>query len=754
MTAITEKLNQETPSPFPRSLLSVSREEFGQKEDNPHAKYPPLQLFLKPGQQLPSDLSGHVFIISSVGSVDSKSRDDNPDIVFPSGDGSTPFYNGDGMVYRLDFNNPEAGVFLTTRIAKTPCYYADAATHQCEPKLQFQNLGIMRMSEQLGIRNQVNTGFLPMIFPGEENPRLLITWDIGRPYEIDTQTLEAVTPVGWDRDWRALNPLLAHLPLQPPFPFKLVQTSAHPAFDENTGEMVTVNSGRSLSTFISQLRPVIYWFLDCIENIKNFGKAPKKEQKLSERQSFFSRIITAFRKGVQLLHSFLQLFNIFANFVYVITWDGKGEVKKWQVTNCYGCPLKIKQSMHQIGLTKDYVVLMDTAFKFLLEEILPPPNRHTYEAVEKCLRNLIDRPQLPDTVLYIVRRADLKPDSKKVVAQKVVIPRETTHFLVDYENPNQQITLHLAHVCAWDIAEWIRDLDVSLLEGNGHPSSNLSPMFGMTVGPLDISRMGCYILDASSGKAIKVVRSDLTKVYQNSLLENCSDSKANNQNYSPYTWGPALYAYRDPVPSGRFEDIYWTFFGAWEDIFTEHGFKMYKNYQYREIPAHVVRQLIKQGIKSSLVRLHIAPLESLQERQNRLEIQDAYQFEAGYFVNSPQFIPRLGGSGGSTDGYIVCVVYHGTDEQPNNGNEIWIFDATNLHKGPLCQLWHPQLNFGISIHTTWLPKIGKRTASYNIPIEADYASLVEQQPEEIKQLFQNWVYPKREPKSSDDCRCS
>ncbi|MEG4280602.1 carotenoid oxygenase family protein [Microcoleus sp. MON1_C1] len=739
----------EKNSSFPRSVLSVSRVEFGLREDNPEAKYCPLKLLVKDGKQLPSGLQGHVFIISATGSVDSKYRDDNKDIVFPSRDGFTPFYNGDGMVYRFDFDNLEEGVFLTTRIAKTPCYYADAATNKCQPNLRFKNRGIMRMSDELGIRNQLNTGFLPMKFSQEDNERLLITWDIGRPYEIDTKTLEAVTPVGWDRDWRAFNPLLAKLPLQPPFPFKLVQTSAHPCFDENTGEMFTVNSGRSLSTFIAQLRPVLYWAFGLIDSIRN--PSPRGFQKAPDQKNFFQKLAAAFKQTIHLLWSLLQSFNIFANFVYVISWDGKEKINKWQVTHPNGCPIAIKQSMHQIGLTEDYVVLMDTAFKFLLEEILPAPNEPKYEEIEKWLSNLIDRPQLPDSTIYIVRRTDLKSDVKKVVARQVVIPRETTHFLTDYKNPNDQITLHLAHVCAWDVAEWIREIDFSNSDNNG----GLPHMFGMTVGPLDISRMGCYVLDAKDAKQIKVARSDLTGVYaDNQPNKYCQDTQTNGKEYCKYTWGPALYAYRENPPSGHFENIYWSFFGCWEDIFTEEGFQMYQNYKYREIPADEVRQLTKKGIKSNLLRLHIADLDTLEANENRLQIQDAYEFDTGYFGNSPQFVPRAGGTGGSTDGYIVCVVYNGTDEQPDNGNEIWIFDAADLKSGPLCKLWHPQLNFGISVHTTWLSKIGKRTASYNIPVKQDYEYLVKQQPQEIQEFFNEWVYPKRVPKDSGDCSVS
>ncbi|XZN99113.1 MAG: carotenoid oxygenase family protein [Microcoleus sp.] len=713
MNVNTTKTTEDIKKSFPRSILSVSREEFGLPEDNQNAK-PPLKLIVEDGKILPEGLHGHIFIISAAGSVDSQSLfEDN--IVFPSSDGSTPFYNGDGIVYRIDLDNLEQGISLTTRLLKTPCYYADLATTKCLPDLKFQNFGIMRMSKKLGIRNQLNTGFLPMKYSEEEGERLLVTWDMGRPYEIDTKTLEIVTPVGCNKEWRAMNYLLSRLPFQPNFCFKLVHSSAHPCFDPKSRQMFTVNCGWSVLTFVAQSMQSI------INAIKNMYGSTKILKNIN---------ITGYNYLMKIVIKKIKIFN---HYVDLIVWDGKGKLDRWNVIY-NGNPLQIKQSIHQMGLTEDYVLLVDTGFKFLLEELLPSTTNKMSKYLKKLLRNLINYPQLSDTDIYLIKRTDLKPGQKNIEAKKVVIPRETTHFLVDFKNPNKQITLHLAHICAWDTAEWIRDIDFDDTEEK--PLSNkLPPMYGMTVGPLDISRMGCYVIDAENAK---VVRSDLTSVYQ----DNSPSQQAEKKEFCQYTWGPALYAYQDNQPTEKFQDIYWSFFGAWEDILTEHGLKMYAPYKYREVPVPELLELTKKGIKSNLLRLHIKPLESVKDGENRLEIQDIYQFETGYFVNSPQFIPsKTGVDGSSTNGYIMCVVYHGTDDQPDNGNQIWIFDATNLKQGPLCKLWHPQLNFGITVHTTWLPKIAKRTATYNIPVEQDYQDLVAQQPAEIQELFEKEIYP-------------
>jgi hypothetical protein len=114
-----------------------------------------------------------------------------------------------------------------------------------------------------------------------------------------------------------------------------------------------------------------------------------------------------------------------------------------------------------------------------------------------------------------------------------------------------------------------------------------------------------------------------------------------------------------------------------------------------------------------------------------MAIADSYKFQPGYFGNSIQFIPRTGSDGSSTDGYIACTVLSDNPQK----SEIWIFDAKDLTRGPLCKLRHPQLKFGFTTHTTWLPKIAPRTAGYYIAVREDFEDRVKQQRPEIQKLF-------------------
>lgn len=675
--------------PVPQSIMTASRDEL----DN-------IQLEIE--GELPEDLQGHVFIVAPVGTVASGG--------LPYPDGNS-WLNGDGMIYRLDFNR-QGEVRLKSRLVKPPCYYADKATQPGTKyeKYQFRNYGILRFSVFLGFRNELNTGFLPMKFSQNEPERLLVTYDAGRPYEIDTETLEVVTPVGGNKEWRGATLL--------PLPFKPVFSTAHPVFDSHTQEMFTVNYGRSLGSLL-ETTPLIQKLSQLPPEVEEFIKNLAKFLSYIFFKKFFSRFYLFSEKFFQFCTNLIEKIIGVEDFVHLVRWDGLGNLERWKLILPDGSPVKIKQTIHQIGVTRDYVVVMDTAFKAGLGQLLNNPFPDNKE-LERQLANLLTRPVLPDSTIYIVPRDYLKPGQSaarnqrevEVVAWKVAIPLPAAHFLVDYENPRGQITLHMAHICAWEVSEWLRVSDVSAYSPHNSLPSYLS---GITMNPMDISRMGRYVIDVESRNE---------KPIESKII---SDRKC--------TWGPGIYTYHDGIhsdmPPGKLEDIYWISSGLWKELIAKSMCDLYQDYQYQQIPLSEVLRLAEKGIPACLFRLHASSME----------IADHYEFPSGYTVNSPQFVPRKDGEDSSTNGYIVCAVLF------KNSNEFWIFDAKNLKQGPKCRLKHPSLNIGYTLHAAWLPNIGTRQASYNIPVRQDYQDLLKNFPyplqfkQEVEELFVNEVYP-------------
>lgn len=642
---------------------------------------------------LPNDLQGHVFIVAPAG--------------LPFKDGS-PFLNGNGMIYRLDFDR-EGEVKLQQSLVKPPDYWADKATQEKEFQhkelLEFRNHGIVKFSLLLGSRNELNTAFLPMKFSGETNERLLVTYDAGRPYEIDTKTLEVVTPVGEMKEWEAEV-------TEPKHPFSLILSTAHPAFDTYKHQMFTVNYGRSLSNLLGIIPKVIKELERKLSELEANTQPSEEEQK--KRLTIILTIELLSRIALNLLDKN-------PDFVYLIRWDGVNSLQKWRLINSNGSPVIIEQSMHQIGVTEDYVVLMDTAFATGIEQVVT--NLPDIAPVEE--RKFVATQPSPDSIFYIVRRDDLQAGQPEVVAHKVEIPREAAHFLVDYENPNDKITVHIAHIGAWDIAEWLRRKDRFPHENGPVPDD----LLGTQQGEMDISHMGRHVIDANT------LRDSQPKI-ESTVISDCI-----------CTWGPGLYTYLERLPSSgmtpkKLDNIYWVSFGLWKELTIQFMYDQYKDYKYREVPLEQLLELAKKGIPPCLYRLHTSSMK----------IADYYQCPEGHMLLSPQFMPRRGGEESSTNGYIVCTAF--TPER----DEIWIFDAANLKRGPLCKLHAPKLNIGLSLHTAWLQNISPRQASYKIPIKQDFQELVEkgkfldfftltligkkgQIKEEIRELFKKEIYP-------------
>jgi len=670
---------------LPSSILSASRCEFS-------------DLTLQIEGNLPKDLQGHFFMVAPVGSVNSGG------LPYPSGNS---LLNGDGMIYRLDFN-PPGQVQVTTKLVTPPDYYADLATRPGSEyaKFGFHNRGITRFSKTLGLRNQLNTAFLPMPFSPDAPQRLLVTYDAGRPYEIDPNTLETVTPVGANAEW---EPEIEGIH----YPFQPFLSTAHPVFDAHTGKMFTVNYGRSVRNFLYSI-PLINEVQELPQEVEEWVDAIAGFVNGELTRDLLHRFSHLFRQVTDEISQIIEDISGIEldNFVYLLRWDGQGNLERWKVVLPDGSPIKIKQTIHQIGMSQDYIVLMDTAFVTGIEQVLnnPLPNHKNLEAI---LREISGRAANPDSVIYVIRRRDLEQGQLpalegtevEVTAQQLTIPMEAAHFLMDYDNPNGHITLHFSHICAWDVAEWIHKFDRSAY--GTHPFLP-EQVQGMETNPMDISRFGRYVIDAEQAE---LLQSQI--IYE-----------------TPYTWGTGLYAYLDRLPSGlppsRLDHIYWSSLGLWPELMTKYTVQLYEDYKYRAIPLADLLDLAKERIPSCL--LHVDT--------TAMKIVDVYQAPVGTILNSPQFIPRQGAEGNLTDGYLMCTAFF------ENRNELWLFDAQNLSQGPICQLSHPDLNFGFTLHTTWLPTIGPREANYKIPVATDYNPLVSQHSNpQIQELFDQHVYP-------------
>jgi carotenoid cleavage dioxygenase-like enzyme len=376
----------------------------------------------------------------------------------------------------------------------------------------------------------------------------------------------------------------------------------------------------------------------------------------------------------------------------LIRWDGEGALERWKVVNEKKEAILITQSAHQFTLTEDYILLMECAVLFEGEQLFDSSK---------------SRAQLPETILYIIKRSDLKGDGKEdgksVVARKITIAREAAHITADYLNPDGKITIYLAHLSATDLSEWLRESD---LQANNQQKvrQDLLGLFGCGT---DIGWLGKHIIDAKEA----------------TLLDESVWVKDDE-----YTWSTLFYTHRGTMTSDHFEHLYWMSLGFHPELVTNRLIDLYRDYPYRTVP---VDQLPTTERNPALFRTNTT----------NLQIEDGYKFPAGRIPTSPQFVPRKN-SLADTDGYLIClVISDDTSTKGSSGDEFWVFDAANLAQGPLCRLAHSSLRLPFTLHTTWMETLEPRTSSYRISAREEYQDKVAKLSPELQQMFEKNIYP-------------
>ncbi|MFM7203091.1 MAG: carotenoid oxygenase family protein [Myxococcota bacterium] len=657
-----------------RKLPAVVRQPSGQVLKN-------LELTVLDGV-LPPDLVGHYYFIGALL---------NPEDAQKQQSARNYPLNGDGMLYRCDFQSGKA--WISSEVMRSADQLADQATqpggtlqHQgLEP---FVNVGMVRMSSSMGARNFLNTAVVPMRFPGDTSTRLLVTYDGGRPHEVDPVSLKIATPVGLQSEWRpeAIGQL----------PFPAVLTAAHPVCDFSTGELFTVNYGRGTLNILKNLPVVqklmelpaevhdwITWVLVELGILDGFGlptatwlrEAVKKILKQYWSES------TKIAAGQELMP---------VNFTHLVRWDGSGSLQQWPLVDEVGAPIVIHQSLHQLAVTRDYVILADTAFKFDLDQVLASPVVYL-PGLESLLHRLLAAPMDAFGRLYIIKRSELSLPSKPLTVRTVRMPMEVLHFVADYKNPQDRIVLHIQHNAAMDIAEWLRPSDVNVYTGD-RPSARIERYF--TTGAQDISRLGRYEIDAKTGviQLAQTLAADPT--FWNLAL--CTGMQT-----------PAW----DALPS-HYTALWWMSSGVIPELSSYFIKELYQHYPHRQVPMTRLRKLEQEEIPAMIFRVDA----------HQLKLTHQLSFAADELPLSLQHVPRVQGGVIDPDpdhGYLVAVVARSAS------TELRVYQAADLK--PVCRLVSSDSNVplatGLTIHSAWLPQLAPRKASYNVAPAVDFASL-------------------------------
>jgi carotenoid cleavage dioxygenase-like enzyme len=678
--------------------------------------------------EIPDGLTGVFYAMTQVGSVNSGG------LPFPeyNSDGSynheygSPMMNGDGMCMAVYFN--EDGPRAKTSIMKTPCYYADEATKwgtEHHSILGFKNFGITRMSLALGGRNELNTAVVPVKFNYQDEPALLATYDVGRPFAFDPVSLDLQTPVGKNTNWKTAEPA------QVPWPFGIVQTSAHPMFDPITAEFFTVNYVRDSGSNVLQEKTLHHKkhnpikFKEKLEALADELHGHHDRSHVQQRvQDFFHNLdaeITGKGHKVNPMQGDCE--------VYLWRWDGEKEPHQWLLHDQNGNLLEIKECMHQLGITENHIILTDCSFKFSIDLLVSNPFPES-QKIDEFVRWMLAYPMVPNTKTYLVKRSDL--DLKSNVATAVMldkeIPAETIHYSCDYAEKDGKIKLYGMHNTAVCMAEWLRPYDINKLTGQPIDPEVVS-LFA--IGSMDLSRIGKWVMDAENGKLLE----DESKVF-------CEPGDVNGKLLGPNTWSLSLNTHRglnDALEVNR--EIKWMWYiatGTDERALSNFIYDMYEEYEHRIYPVEDVLEATRKNLPFTLIRLNTEDWEADQ----------VYQADPLTYFRSIQFIPKSPATPGvdpQLDGFVMVTVQvgEGTQENATYTSQFWVFDAQDIEKGPLVKLQNDALQFCFSLHSAWIPKAAPSTWKYNIDIEEDYNEVIEKcmDKEFIQQFFDDNVYP-------------
>ncbi len=742
-----------TPAVIPRDMINIPTKKPLAYATRDEVE---VQLDLFEGS-LPRDLHGYIFFNSPCGTVNSgglpyaeKLPNGSPNPEYGSS-----IFNGDAMLHRFDLNHPGA-VAYKTRMLRPPCWYADEATKmgngEYPHQMAFKMIGIGRTSFKFGARNQLNTAINPIKFNGDTSVRMSANFDMGRPWEIDTETMELKTVIGTTREWVGEIPAIAN------YPFPMYQSTAHPCFDPETKEFFTVCFTRTFENmvFYRKFSKRMLTHHDEIEaklhsHVSSLHAAAVSTRTLhkdhsTEINDFYKNIDkhldhdeslvaqtrkpfqVIFEKIMEFIFRLMDMFLRMKNRIYLLRWDGTS-VHRWTVLDdATGKPIAINQCMHQNNISRDYLVLSDSAFKFSAELMMSNPFPHNKDLEEK-MRDLTAITQEPFTPVYILKRANLDLKKKNIRAKKVLINLETVHFSMDYENPNHTITIHTAHNAASCAAEWIRSYDKLATDQTGAKPNTIGLM---TCGEMDIGRIGKFVIDAETAKIL-----ESPKIYS-------TGKEGQNGNLGAHTWAIALHTYRDIISATETVDkirhIYWQSYGTDPRYLTNFIKGLYTDYENRIIPVDEMVEMNKRWLPYCLSR----------QNTEKMELEDHYIFDKNENLRSMQFIPRAESTLGldpQMDGYIFCTMIVGPPDMESDAysREIWFFDAADLKAGPVCKMSHPDMNYAFTIHSAWIDECVSQNTGYKVDVREDLQYLINKMRGKNKKFFTEFmskhVYP-------------
>ncbi len=338
----------------------------------------------------------------------------------------------------------------------------------------------------------------------------------------------------------------------------------------------------------------------------------------------------------------------------IMTWDTQSAPMFHRVENS-----RLKQYVHEVGQTRDYLVLAQGAFRLQVRQAIDGR------------RSIAQR---PDSPLWIVNKNDLRPGVSSVRATEVVLKRELNHVFCDWEDRDGIITLFAQHTPGFDINCWLKPGDYSELTGEPVPES----LIGMYSGGTDVCPLGRYHIDVKRGSlSDALLQGDPKRHWMNNLYA---------KSYAP----------KDII---KHTHLFHLYTGHHPELVTEEVFSLYRHHPYRTVPAEDVPLFTIPGC------LDLIDLTTMKQ-------VGGYRFKDGEAFASPLAIPKRDMKR-QDQMWVLALRLDGPQTR------LCVFDGEALSRGPVAVATHPDFKIGLPLHTTWIEEQRDRDSEYRVPFSAD-----------------------------------
>jgi carotenoid cleavage dioxygenase-like enzyme len=487
--------------------------------------------------------------------------------------------------------------------------------------------GTIYQSPSMGYMNYCNTA---PNYMGDN--RFSFSYEGGMPFEFDATTLDLVTPIGDVHEWKSSLPPFIDFFTPKKHLFPQIRTTGHPFFDLETSECFTINYGG------------------------NIGSIGIKD-------------------------AYLKL----------IHWDLVGQLHSWNVVDRQGNNAYIKATSHSLGVTRNYILIFQTAARV-------EPTR--------VLGTINVAPQEHQTPVWIIRKSDLNGTPGNVVADYLELNFDTSDIMCNFDDSGGEVTLYGQYLGAMDKSEQLFNWE--RLYFGGRVAKELS---GYPIAPVDVGGLVRARIRIGSYYASEI-KQDFKVIRDERLLWDMNDPAYRGHFQFPET----------------FEHIYWSAIGYRPEHVSKRVADAYSDYPQRMFSND---SLPKEAIPSALVHMDC----------QTMTISDSYSFPDDCVMRTPQFMAREN-STAQDDGYIFTAVVRKYPQENSNGKEYWFFDAKNLAQGPICKLGHNVLNFATTNHALWVPSIGARPVN---AYRANYGDFLREKlplhNREVRQLIEQKLLP-------------